>query len=66
MIRFPERFHASVTPGAGFQARYVEANYQERGPMKTTLRAQLSQPNENQPKFDFTAIETAFGARHAR
>lgn len=56
MIRFPERFHASVTPGAHHYGG-VEPNYlEERRAHVSAQVHHVGGAREPRPAFDFTAL----------
>lgn len=65
MIRFPNRFHASTTPGASRMRAALEPNYQERDPPmegSKLPKGQGTQP-EFRPRdaFDFSTIMAVLG-----
>lgn len=61
MIRFPERFHASKTPGAG----QIEPNYLEPEARTSDVppahRRNAKTPGAIGPRFDFTALTAVLG-----
>lgn len=63
MIRFPERFHASVTPGAHLIG--VEPNYLEDPPRATPrvnhVSSSTQSGNIRRPVFDFSALAAVLG-----
>lgn len=63
MIRFPERFHASVTPGApGIEPLLEEPCYRER-----SRAAQQPQGNgHRQRTYSFAALMSVFSGRGRR
>lgn len=61
MIRFPERFHASVTPGSHIVG--VEPNYREQRSRAHGNQASRVSANakHGRPVFDFAALLAAMG-----
>lgn len=59
MIRFPERFHASETPGAqeiGVEPNYRESPNHQRG---TQVQHVSSNAKHDRKRFDFAALVAA-------